>query len=169
MSIAREKYCAFCGKKFDTDKWPRLCTCGEWTYRNPLPVVNILLPLLDAGRTGILIIQRGIEPCYGEWALPGGYMELGESWQTAGVRELYEETGTRLESPESLTLLCVEPNRKRDRILIFGVAPTKPLGDLAALMHNDEVLDMRVIYAPETLAFVPHTKAVAQFFDALKN
>lgn len=169
MSISREKFCAFCGKAFDCEAWPRLCSCGEWTYRNPLPVVNTLLPLDDGGRTGVLLIQRGIEPCYGQWALPGGYMELGETWQMGGARELYEETGTQLDDPDSLELLCIESNPRRSRILIFAIAPIRPLCELCTLKENHEVLDMRVIYAPEELAFPPHTKAVKLFFDKLKN
>jgi ADP-ribose pyrophosphatase YjhB (NUDIX family) len=42
----------------------------------------------------VLLVRRNIEPQIGQLALPGGYMNLGETWQQAGARELFEETGT---------------------------------------------------------------------------
>lgn len=44
----------------------------------------------------LLWAQRGIEPCYGLWAIPGGFLEAGESLVEGAAREVYEETGIRL-------------------------------------------------------------------------
>ncbi len=62
------------------------------SFLNPLPVAVMLVPA--AG--GLVVIRRGIEPAKGLLALPGGYINLGESWQQAAARELFEETGIRV-------------------------------------------------------------------------
>ena len=64
--------------------------CGWINYRNPLPVISCLV----LNRQGeLLLIKRGIEPSKGAWALPGGFMEIEETPEEAGRRELKEETG----------------------------------------------------------------------------
>jgi 8-oxo-dGTP diphosphatase len=55
------------------------------------PVVGIGGVLIDRGRT--LLIRRGSEPLHGEWSIPGGTLELGESLEEGVARELLEETG----------------------------------------------------------------------------
>ena len=55
------------------------------------PVVGIGGVIVDRGRT--LLIRRGSEPLRGEWSIPGGTLELGESLEEGVARELLEETG----------------------------------------------------------------------------
>ncbi|MGH9740939.1 MAG: NUDIX hydrolase [Candidatus Acidiferrum sp.] len=55
------------------------------------PVVGIGGVIIDQGRA--LLIRRGSEPLRGEWSIPGGTLELGESLQQGVARELLEETG----------------------------------------------------------------------------
>ena len=161
-----EKYCAFCGRPFDdpTAPWPKSCPCGQITYRNPIPVVNVIVPVIKEGKTGVLLIQRGIEPCRGEWAFPGGFMELGETWQEGSARELWEETGLRIENPnQNIQLLHVDENPKKNRLLVFGVVPAFQIEDLPAIPVNEETLDSRIAFEPEDLAFPPHTRALKIF------
>jgi len=54
---------------------------------------------------GVLLVQRGREPLKGHWSLPGGLVELGESLQTAVIREIEEETGLLVEPVELIELL----------------------------------------------------------------
>ena len=58
-------------------------TCGSW--RNPAPVSVLVVPAND----GVLVIRRNIPPV-GKLALPGGFIDLGETWQQAGAREAHE-------------------------------------------------------------------------------
>jgi 8-oxo-dGTP diphosphatase len=54
------------------------------------PIVAVGAVILDGGR--VLLVQRGQEPLKGEWSLPGGAVEPGETLEAALVREVREET-----------------------------------------------------------------------------
>ena len=60
----------------------------EYPHR---PVVGIGGVLIDKGRA--LLVRRGSEPLQGEWSIPGGSLELGETLEEGVARELLEETG----------------------------------------------------------------------------
>ena len=91
-------YCSSCGTRYPDDGgWPRACAnCGRVTYRNPLPVAVVIVPIGPAGE-GVLLVRRAVAPHIGQLALPGGYVNYGETWQAAGAREVAEETGVLLD------------------------------------------------------------------------
>ena len=60
-------------------------------YKNPIPTVDIIIEL----ESGIVFIKRA-NPPFG-WALPGGYVDYGESLEEAACREALEETGLKIE------------------------------------------------------------------------
>jgi ADP-ribose pyrophosphatase YjhB (NUDIX family) len=94
------KYCSNCGQSVvrktpDGDTYERwVCeSCGRVHYQNPLPVVGCI-PERD-GR--ILLCKRAIEPRYGYWTVPAGFMELGESSVAGARRETLEEACAEVE------------------------------------------------------------------------
>ena len=60
-------------------------------YKNPIPTVDIIIEL----ESGVVFIKRA-NPPFG-WALPGGYVDYGESLEEAACREALEETGLKIE------------------------------------------------------------------------
>jgi len=89
------KYCPHCRRDLEEkhiegrDRY-HCPDCGWINYLNPLPVMSCLVV---NRKKQLLLIRRGIEPMIGSWALPGGFIELEESPEHAGKRELMEETG----------------------------------------------------------------------------
>lgn len=63
-------------------------------YRNPAPTVDIIIELIDRPGRPIVLIERQNEP-YG-WAIPGGFVDYGESLETAAVREAEEEVSLKV-------------------------------------------------------------------------
>ena len=61
------------------------------TFKNPLPTVDIIIE----NKAGIVLIERA-NPPFG-WAIPGGFVDYGESLEDAARREALEETGLNVE------------------------------------------------------------------------
>jgi mutator protein MutT len=67
----------------------------------PIPCVAAVI--IHDGK--VLLTKRGNEPGYGKWGLPGGVVELGEKVEEAIIREVYEETGIKVEPLKILAVL----------------------------------------------------------------
>ena len=94
-------YCSRCGSPLThgpvaNETRDRLAcrNCGFIAYLNPRLVVSTL-PVTQGGR--LVLIRRGIEPGYGLWAQPGGFLEIDETAHDGAVRETLEETGFEVE------------------------------------------------------------------------
>lgn len=157
----KNSYCSYCGAAFPEDlAWPRLCpACGSTSYRNPLPVSVVLLPV---DGDGLLLIRRTNAPQVGELALPGGFINVGESWQEAGARELWEETGARVDA-EGIRLFDVQ-SAPDGTVLIFGLAPPVREAALPPFVPTNETSEMVVARGPTELAFPTHRDVAARFW-----
>jgi len=67
------------------------------------PIVGVGAVVVEGGR--VLLVQRGREPLKGNWSLPGGMLEVGESLHQGVIREVGEETGLQVEPLELIELL----------------------------------------------------------------
>ena len=101
-------FCSNCGTRLVADvpatehRERAVCpACGFIAYVNPRVVVTTI-PVTDAGEA--VLLRRGIEPGYGAWAQPGGFLEVDETLGEAAVRETLEETGLLVEPGEIVGL-----------------------------------------------------------------
>lgn len=100
------RYCTECGGELvrhvvggePRNHW-YCANCREPRYEHPMVVVTCFV----ANEDRLLWIQRDIEPKRGLWAIPGGYLESGETLAQGAARELHEEAGILL-PPEQLQL-----------------------------------------------------------------
>lgn len=77
-------------------------------YRNPTPTVDIIIELIDRPHRPIVLIERKNPPL--GWAIPGGFVDYGESVETAARREAEEETGLKVELVEQFHVYS-DPDR----------------------------------------------------------
>lgn len=131
--------------------------CGFIFYRNPLPAVGVVVALDDA----VVLVRRRYAPQVGHWALPAGYMELGESAEEAAIRECHEETGLLVQIDHLLGVYSFG-NREQSGIIIIYAA-TAVGGTLQA---NDDALEaaaFAVDALPEPFAFRSHLQAIERW------
>ena len=158
--MEKDRHCSHCGVAFAAGAgFPKTCAqCTNITYRNPIPVAVLLLPVDD----GLLGIKRGIEPKKGMIALPGGFVDHTETWQEGAARELFEETN-----------IVVDPNLVNDfavrsvkggPVLIFGVAPKVSSKLLPDFSPTNETLERVIVQRGQALAFPLHQWAMEEYF-----
>ena len=101
---ANLNHCSRCGEPLmfgpiEAETRDRLVcpSCGLIAYVNPRVVVSTL-PITSEGE--VILIRRAIEPGYGQWAQPGGFLEIDETAQEGAVRETLEETGLLVETTD---------------------------------------------------------------------
>lgn len=147
----------------DTLRCPK-CGAEVKAWRNPVPTVDIVIYSPDHG---VVLIRRGKPPFEGAFALPGGFVETGETVEQAAKREAQEETGLEVKL-EALLGVYSAPDRDPRRhtlstVFIASVAdPTKlAAGDdaAAAAWHPLQAL-------PNALAF-DHATILAHFQESL--
>ncbi len=108
------KHCRECGSPVvyrlpddgDTRQRAVCPQCQTIHYENPLNVVGTVPYWGDTGEY-VLLCKRNIEPRWGKWTLPAGFMELGETTAQGAQRETNEEAGALIELGELFTLMNV--------------------------------------------------------------
>ena len=63
----------------------------------------------------------------------------------------------------------VSESPRLDEIIVIGVTPMRDIDAMPSIPINEEVIETRIAYAPETLAFPAHTEAMAAFFDPSRS
>lgn len=100
MNPPEYMFCPRCGGRFESrvlkQGEPERLVCASCSfvfYLGPKLVAGMLFRL----ESGIVLIRRAIEPGYGLWTFPGGFVERGEVAEAAAERETREETGVEVE------------------------------------------------------------------------
>ncbi len=160
---AKDAHCSYCGQAFPVSHIShRECgVCGNITYRNPVPVAAVLVPI----ENGLLTVRRSIEPKRGELTFPGGYVNYGESWQVAACRELHEETGLRLAEPDELQIFEVLSTSRGHLVCLFGLARERTAEEVARFQPTDETSELVILREPIEMAFPQDTAVAAKYFQ----
>ncbi|WP_061540965.1 NUDIX hydrolase [Collimonas fungivorans] len=108
------KFCSECAHPVslqipqDDNRMRYVCSnCGSIHYQNPKMVIGSVPVWERDGELRVLLCKRAIEPQYGYWTLPAGFMENDETTGDAARRETLEEAGARIELHELFSLLNV--------------------------------------------------------------
>ncbi len=170
MNLTRDTFCSFCGTAYPTPlRYPRACTgCKTQVWANPIPVSVVLVPVMREGKTGLLVVRRGIEPGKGKLAVVGGFLEEHETWQVGGAREVKEETGVTVDPASLVSFWFTSTAPRPNRVLLFSVAAPLEASALGTFQGDHETEERGLIFGPggiETVfAFPLHVEAVRRFF-----
>ena len=135
-------------------------------YHNPAPTVDLIIEIKDGqGRPGIVLIKRK-NPPFG-WALPGGFVDYGESCEDAAVREAYEETSLRVRLVEQLhTYSAPDRDPRKHTITTAFIARAKGIPRGRDDAREAAVFTRRTL--PKPLAF-DHELILSDYFKRLKR
>ncbi|RKY66245.1 MAG: NUDIX hydrolase [Candidatus Latescibacterota bacterium] len=133
--------------------------CGEVVqiYRNPIPTVDIII---EVGDRIVLISRRN--PPYG-WAIPGGFVDYGESLEEAALREAKEETGLDVQLSEQFYTYS-DPERDPRHHTITTVYIAKAEGTPRGLDDAERAGLFSEEGLPEPLAF-DHGRILRDYFE----
>jgi 8-oxo-dGTP diphosphatase len=133
------EFCPRCAGRFESrrlkegDPERLVCgACGFVFYLGP-KLVAVAIVELDGG---MVLIQRAIEPGYGLWTFPGGFVERGEVAEAAAARETLEETGLEIEVTGIVGLYTYEDQAPAIAVFAARVTGGEPV-------PLDETLDVR--------------------------
>ena len=161
------KYCSHCGSLIsitvpEGDNRPRhVCTsvsCGSIHYQNPNIVAGCLIEHGDA----LLLCQRAIEPRYGLWTLPAGFLENGESVEEGALRETREEACADVEIMQLYTMFSL--THINQVYMMFRARLHEPL-----FSPGEESLEVRLFEESEIpwgeLAFPVMNQTLKHYFE----
>jgi 8-oxo-dGTP diphosphatase len=137
-----------------------VCTsCGHIHYLDPKVAVGTIITGLPPGDNRIVLVRRAIEPGYGLWVFPGGYVDRGEEVTEAARREAREEAGLDVRL-DGLVNIYSYPGRP---LVIIVYSATAIGGELCT---DDESLEAR-LFTPDE---IPWTElAFRSTHDALRD
>ena len=140
-----------------TDKCPLCGKEREW-QDHPYPTVDVIIEM-DCG--GIILIKRK-NPPFG-WALPGGFVDYGESLEEAAVREALEETSLHITLKDQLHTYS-DPKRDKRKHTITTVYLAKAKGKPKAADDAEDIGVFTSDTLPHPLAF-DHEQIVSNYFN----
>jgi ADP-ribose pyrophosphatase YjhB (NUDIX family) len=157
-------HCPKCGSPLEArnlrPKEPQrlVCTsCGFVFYLDPKVAAGTII---RDGEQRILLLRRAIDPGYGQWVFPGGYVDRGEAVEAAAVREAHEEAGLEVRLERLLNVYSYPGGAP----IIIVYEATIVRGELA---WDDESLEGRFFHAHEIpwdeLAFRSTREALREY------
>lgn len=162
------KFCPVCGSPLEprvlkvTEPKRLVCTnpaCGFVFYLDPKIAVGTII---SVGNNRIVLVKRAIEPGYGKWVFPGGYVDRGEEITLAALREAREEAGIDIRLDHLINIYSY-PGKSP---IIVVYAATMMAGDLTTDDENSEVREFTIDEIPwDELAFRSTAEALRDYID----
>jgi ADP-ribose pyrophosphatase YjhB (NUDIX family) len=159
-------YCVRCGSVLETrvieSRELEACPNDDFVLWRDPKVSSAVVVEVDGG---VVLGRRAIEPGYGLWCLPGGFVNDDEHPADAAVRECMEEIGAAV---ELTSLIGVYHVPKRDAHSMVGIAYRARLVDGAQLNSGSEMLEVRAfpLDSLPALAFPSHRHVLADFLKS---
>ena len=172
MSAPSFRFCPVCGSPFE----PRVlragepsrlvctgATCGFVFYLDPKVAVGTIISRHDGQ---IVLVRRAIEPGYGKWVFPGGYVDRGEEVTLAAIREAREEAGLEIRIDRLIGIYSYAG--RTPIIIVYAAAMTG--GELAV---DEEGLEARW-FGPQAvpwdeLAFLSTREAIRDYLQGAER
>jgi 8-oxo-dGTP diphosphatase len=164
------RFCPVCGGALesrslrDGDPARLVCmACGFVFYLDPKLAVGTII---TDEQNRVVLVKRAIEPGYGKWVFPGGYVDRGEEVRAAAVREAREETGLEVRLERLINIYSYA-----GRVPVIVVYSATMMG--GCLGCDDEGLEAR-FFEPETipweeLAFRSTREALQEFLGLTRS
>jgi len=149
MSVKNKYTCQHCGSEMEV-------------YRNPIPTVDIIIEV-DGGK--IILIKRKNDPI--GWAIPGGFVDYGESLEEAAIREAREETSLDIRLIKQMHTYS-RPDRDPRQHTISTVYIAKGRGLPEAADDAAEIGTFTQDSLPDPLMF-DHKEILSDYFKRLKG
>lgn len=110
-----------------------------YTYKYPHPALTAdsVVFGFDGRALYVLLIERGIQPYKGSWALPGGFMNIDESIEECARRELMEETGINNVYLEQFGVYSTVDRDPRERVVTVAFFALVPKGEFKVVAGDD--------------------------------
>jgi len=159
-------YCIKCGSELETrvieGRELEACPHDDFVLWRDPKVASAVVVEVDGG---VVLGRRAIEPGYGLWCLPGGFVNDDEHPADAAMRECMEEIGAAV---ELTSLIGVYHVAKREAHSIVGIAYRARIVDGAQLDAGAEMLEVRVfpIDSLPALAFPSHRQVLDEFLKS---
>ncbi len=158
------KYCPNCGASLPDitqDMDSITCSaCGFTIYFNPSPAVGVIITKDNK----LLLAQRKFKPFAGDWDLPGGFVDIGESPQQASVRELKEEADLEI---KVLEYISAYPDRYQQYpTLVMGFSAEIISGEIEP---HDDVAKLKwfsINKLPDNIAFASINRIIKDFLNS---
>lgn len=166
------RFCPVCGAGLEprvlkiTEPTRLVCTnpsCGFVFYLDPKIAVGTVIRAED---DRIVLVRRAIEPGYGKWVFPGGYVDRGEEIRLAALREAREESGLDVRIDHLIDIYSYAGGTP----IVVVYATTKIGGELAV---DDEGLEAKLFDVPsipwDDLAFRSTREALTDYLNGKKQ
>jgi len=101
----------------------------SYPYPHPAITTDIVIFTVRAEKLEVLLIRRKLQPFKGQWAIPGGFLDLNEDLDTCAARELQEETGIRDVYLEQLYTFGKVGRDPRERVVSVAYYALAPMDD----------------------------------------